>query len=355
MENRSSVQRGSDQSKVTIYDVASEAGVAISTVSRVLNNSEDVSDKTRNRVLKAIDELQFRPDRMAKTLAQQQTHVLAVAIPTFTTPFHNELLKGIRYCLRERSYDFDLLLCDLGSTDPHDELVGFLQRGAVDGLLVAGVTPDKKAAQELRAWHSPVVLIGSSQEDLDSFYWDDVNGAKSAVNHLLEQGHRRIGMIRTHTESPLQNRRVQGYREALDEAGIPYDANIVRGGKTEKHAGFSEEAGYEAMQRLLSIDPPVTAVFASSDVQAIGAWKAIRDAGKSVPENIAVVGYDDIKTSQFIGLSSVAQNMHDVGEEATQRLLFRLEHPDHQQRLSVLVTPTLQIRQSSVGPVRRLE
>ena len=344
---------GSTDKKVTIYDVAASAGVAISTVSRVLNDSDDVSDKTRARVLKSIDELQFRPDRMAKTLAQQQTHVLAVAIPTFTTPFHNELMKGIRYCLREEEQDFDLLLCDLGSSDPPRELLNFLERGSVDGLLVAGVAPGKKAAEELRAWHTPVVLIGNSQESLDSFYWDDLTGAKSAINHLLEQKHRRIGMIRTHTESPLQSRRVQGYRKALEEAGIPYDENIVRGGKTEKHAGFSEEAGYEAMQRLLAVDPPVTAVFASSDVQAIGAWKAIRDAGKSVPEDIALVGYDDIKTSQFIGLSSVAQNMHDVGEEATQRLLYRLGHPEHSQRLSVLVTPTLQIRQSSIGHAGR--
>ena len=350
MDERS-VPLNDETAKVTIYDVASEAGVAISTVSRVLNNSTEVADKTRARVLQAIDELKFRPDRTAKTLAQDQTHVLTVAIPTFTTPFHNELMKGIRYCLREHQYDFDLLLSDLGSIDPHVELLDFLRRGSVDGLLVAGVAPSRQAAKELQAWHTPVVLIGHSHEDLDSFYWDDVAGAKAAVDHLLEQGHRRIGMIRTHTENSLQGRRVQGYREALEERGIPYDANIIRGGKTEKHAGFSEEAGYEAMQRLLAVDPPITAVFASSDVQAIGAWKAIRDAGKSVPEDIALVGYDDVKTSQFIGLSSVAQNMHDVGEEATQRLLYRLEHPDSKQRLSVLVTPTLQIRQSSFGRV----
>ncbi|RMF55942.1 MAG: LacI family transcriptional regulator, partial [Bacteroidetes bacterium] len=141
-----------EKSKVTIYDVADRAGVAISTVSRVLNNSHDVSDRTRARVLKAIEELKFRPDRKAKTLAQQDTQLLAVAMPTFTTPFHTELMKGIRMSLREK--DVDLLLCDLGSKKRHLNLMNFLKRGAVDGLLLAGVDVNEEIAQELHALHA---------------------------------------------------------------------------------------------------------------------------------------------------------------------------------------------------------
>lgn len=334
-----------DNTKVTIYDVAERAGVAISTVSRVLNNSSDVSEQTRVRVLKTIEELEFRPDRTAKTLAQKQTRSLAIAIPTFTTPFHNELLKGVRLYLRD--HDVDLLLCDLGSTAPHRTLMNFLKRGAVDGLLLAGLPVDERLAQELRALHAPVVLIGYNWEDFDSFYWDDVAGARAAVQHLLNQGHRRIGLIRTHAEGILQNRRIQGYREALEGAGLSFDEALVKSGHTSKHAGFSEEAGHEAMEELLKLDPPITAVFASSDVQAIGAWKAIHDHGKTVPEDIALVGYDDIKTSHYIGLSSVDQNMHDVGLRATEVLFQRLKGGGDLEHVEELITPTLQIRESS--------
>ncbi|HET6568382.1 MAG TPA: LacI family DNA-binding transcriptional regulator [Rhodothermales bacterium] len=336
---------GGDRGKATIYDVAERAGVAISTVSRVLNDSNDVSEQTRERVSKAIEELQFRPDRTAKTLAKKHTRSLAIAIPTFTTPFHNELLKGVRMRLRE--YDVDLLLCDLGSTAPHKTLMNFLKRGTVDGLLLAGLPLDERVAQELKALHSPVVLIGYQWPDFDSYYWDDVEGARTAVNHLIRHGHRRIGLIRTHSYSPLQDRRLQGYREALEAANIPYDPDLVQGGQTLKHAGFSEESGYEAMQQLLSLGDPATAVFASSDVQAIGAWKAIRDAGKQVPKDVALVGYDDIKTSHYIGLSSIDQSMHEVGEEATEMLIQRMQGDRTTPVVDKKIMPKLIIRESS--------
>lgn len=333
------------RTKVTIYQVAERAGVAISTVSRVLNNSRDVSEPTRARVLRAIDELQFRPDRTAKTLAQKQTRSLAVAIPTFTMPFHNELLKGIRYRLRDQ--DIDLLLCDLGSRSPSLTLLNFLKRGAVDGLLLVGVALDERITRELEALRAPVVLIGWRHDPFDAFYWDDVAGARAAVLHLHEQGHTRIGMITAHMKSDIQEMRVRGYREALEAVDLPFDPDLVRSGRTEKHAGFSEEAGYEAMQLLLQAEPAVTAVFASSDVQAIGAWKAIRDAGKSVPEDVALVGYDDIKTSEYIGLSSVDQNMHEVGEQATDLLLKRMQGDEHVEQVSRLIVPHFIARESS--------
>ena len=295
--------------------------------------------------VETIERLQFRPALTAKTLAQGQRATLAVAIPTFTTPFHNELLKGVRFRLRE--YDVDLLLYDLGSVSPGRELMQFLKRGAVDGLLLAGVPFNDAIAQELQAWKSPVVLVGTSHPAFDSFYWDDVAGSRSAVKHLIDQGHRRIGMIRSQSSSLLQDRRIEGYRAALEAAGIPFDEDVVVGGRTAKHAGFSEEAGHEAMEFLLEEHPGVTAVFASSDVQAIGACKAIRDADKKVPEDVAVVGYDDIKTSQFIGLSSVDQDMHDVGQEAADRLVRRLEGKETGAPITKMMKPVLNVRGSS--------
>ncbi|PEN15060.1 LacI family transcriptional regulator [Longibacter salinarum] len=341
-------QETRDDSKTTIYDVAEHAGVAISTVSRVLNESRDVSDSTRETVLKAIQKLQFRPNRTAKSLAQRATRTIAVAVPTFTTPFHNELLKGVRSELDGN--DLDLLLCDLAWEAPKMTLQKFLARGAMDGLLVAGLPVDEEIADELKTLGAPVVLIGTQWDDMDSFYWDEEPGSQQAVEHLIEQGHTDIAMITTpHDDNRLRNARVNGYKAALEAAGLEFNPERIAQGRTKKHDGFSEESGYEAMEVILEQHPDVTAVFASSDVQAIGAWQAIRHAGKSVPEDIALIGYDDIKISRFIGLSSVAQNMHDVGEEATNVLLQRLRRSNTGQTMSKLIRPTLKIRKSSGG------
>ena len=331
--------------KVTIYDVAEASGVGISTVSRVINNVPTVAGPTRIRVLEAIQALQYKPHRGARALAQKQVPSIAIAIPTFTTPFHNELLKGVRTALVGK--ELDLLLLDLGSASPAGSLQRILQRGAVNGLLLAGVPIDNPIASELSALRSPVVLIGHHHAQFDSYYWDDAQGATFAVNHLVAMGHKRIGMIRSHTDSYLQLRRVEGYRDALRGAGIKMQSNLVQCGLNPKHGGFSEEHGFEAIKQLLSRKPVPTAVFASSDVQAIGAIAAIREAGLSVPDDIALIGYDDIKTSRFIGLSSVAQGMEAVGRMATTRLLGCLQRSTTGTRVIHKILPELRIRHSS--------
>lgn len=337
-----------DQSKTTIYDVADRAGVAISTVSRVLNDSRDVSDATRETVLEAIRELQFRPNRTAKSLAQRSTRTIAVAVPTFTTPFHNELLKGVRSRLDDA--DLDLLLCDLDWEAPKATLHNFLSRGAMDGLMLAGIQIDDEIALELQTLGAPVVLVGTQWEDMDAFYWDDRSGARVGVEHLIEQGFTEIAMITTpHDDNRLRDARIAGYRDALEAAGLPFREDLIAAGHTRKHDGFSEEAGYEAMEHLLEDHPDVRAIFAASDVQAIGAWQAIRKAGYRVPADYAIVGYDDVKMSRFIGLSTVAQKMHDVGEDAADLLLQRLSGSTAP-AVSELVHPELVVRKSSQVP-----
>ncbi len=336
---------GSARKQVTIYDVARQANVGTSTVSRVLNGSPVVAEATRARVLEVIDALQFRPHRGAKALALQESPLIAIAIPTFTTPFHNELVKGVRDILADK--ELDLLLFDLGSNAPKERLLSKLQAGTVDGLLLAGVPVYPPLAKELKALRAPIVLIGNHHTDFDCYYWDNASGAYTATAHLLSKGHQRIGMIRAYTDGYLQLQRVEGYKRALKEFGLPIVPELIQSGRTTLDAGFSEEHGLEAMQRLLSLDPPVTAVFASSDVQAIGAWKALRDAGKRVPEDMALIGYDDLKTSAFIGLSSIAQDMVATGREAAERLLYRLGHPGTKNRVAHKILPRLKVRRSS--------
>lgn len=333
-----------EKSKVTIYDVAGEARVAISTVSRVLNGSPEVSEETRQRVLKAIEKLQFRPARTARVLAQKQSDSMAVALPSFTSQFYNEILKGVKDTLRE--HDIDLLLCNLGSSSPYQTLWRFLNRGAVDALLLVALPIDDRLKRELAMLQAPVVLVGTESSGFDSYYWDDLSGAREAVRHLLERGHRRIGMISAHAWSFNTDGRISGFRAALEEAGLPFNPNLIQTGDTLKHAGFSEEAGCEAMHKLLNIEPELTAVFASSDVQAIGAWHALRELGKRVPEDVAIVGYDDIKLSRYIGLTSVDQHMQQVGRMATEVLLKRRRESEYKP-VSKMIAPDLKVRASS--------
>ena len=331
--------------RTTIRDVAELAGVSIATVSRVLNRSTHVADETNAQVQQAIDQLQYRPDRTARSLAGRWIGPVVVAIPTFTTPFHSELLKGMRTALGTE--DPELMIWDLDWRDPYAALRRMLARGKVSGLLLVGVRMDKRVMDELRSFHAPVVLIGDRADDFDSFYWDDVAGARLAVGHLIRRGHRRIGMIRSATDSLMQALRVEGYRQTLQCAGLEWDPTLVTAGSTPKHAGFSEEAGYEAMKKLLLLPQPTTAVFASSDAQAIGARKAIEDAGMQSPDDVALVGYDDVKVSRYVGLTSIDQSAQRVGSQAAHLLIRRMEGSPAGARVSERVLPRLRVRASS--------
>lgn len=336
----------SPSSRPTIYDVASEASVAISTVSRVLNGSNEVSDATRERVQAAIQKLHFQPHRTARSLAQQSTTSIAVALPSATSLFFVEMLKGVKDVLR--NLDMDLLLCNLGSAQPYPTLQRFLSRGTVDGLLLASLPVDEPLAEQLGGIQAPVVLLGNRFSEFDSFWWDDEAGAREATEYLIESGHERIGLITAHAWSTNSTPRLNGYRAALDAAGIRFDPTLVVSGQTLKHAGFSEEAGSEAMEKLMTSDAPPTAVFASSDVQAYGAWAYCRDNSIRVPREVSIVGYDDLKLSRYLDLTTVAQGMHEAGRMATERLLARLQ-ATHDDRVDVQLPLEIIIRGSS-GP-----
>ncbi len=336
-----------ERTKVTIYDVAEAAGVAISTVSRVLNESPEVSEGTRARVQAAIARLRFRPDRSAKQLARQAASTLAVALPSATSLFYVELLKGVKDALR--LHEIDLLLGNLGSTAPVKTLHRFLDRGAVDGLLLASLPVDAELADALERTRAPVVLVGSRRAGFDTVWWDDVAGARAAVTHLVELGHRRIGMIAAHPWSYTAEARLAGYRAALEAAGLPFDPALVVAGDTLKHAGYSEEAGGEAMLKLLDLPEPPTAAVASGDVQAFGAWAAARDRGLVIPRDLSLVGYDDLKLARYLGLTSVAQRMQEVGHRAAERLLDRMRGEDGGE-FRLHIVPQLVVRSSTAPP-----
>ena len=335
-----------DSQRVTIYDVAAQAGVAISTVSRVLNGSSEVADATRARVQQAIRDLRFEPHRVAKSLAQQSTTSLAVALPSATSLFYVELLKGVKDALRER--EIDLLLCNLGSRDPAQRLQRFLDRGAVGGLLLVSLPVDEPLRARLEGLQAPVVLVGGRADGFDSYWWNDRAGARRATEHLIELGHTRIGCIAAQPWSESTEPRRAGYQDALRAAGLEIHDDLVATGRTEKHAGYSEEAGAEAMEQLMALVDRPTAVFASSDVQAYGAWSYARDNGLRVPRDVSIVGYDGIKLSRFLDLTTVDQHALETGFDATTRLLKRMDDPTDE-RLDVETALDLVVRGSSAS------
>ncbi len=307
--------------KTTIYDVANEAGVAISTVSRVLNESPYVSDSTKEKVQKAIDKLDFHPQVSARMLAKRQPQIIAVAVPTFTTPFFNEVLKGVKDEIAK--LDLDFIIYNTGSDDPEENFKRFVDRGIPDGLIVFSINIPENINKRLQDYDIPVILVGTKHSDYDYFYWDDYSGGFKAGELLANKGYKRIGMIRSHSKSTVSDEREKGFRDALTKQGIELEDQYFVTGITRKHAGYSEEAGYEAIKIFKQRGELPDAIFCSNDAQAIGAMHAIKEMGLSIPSDVALVGYDNIKVSHYLGLTTVDQAMYDVGIRAIQRLAER--------------------------------
>ncbi len=313
--------------KFTIYDVARSANVAISTVSRVLNGSPYVSHETKQRVQKAIDELDFRPQVNARKLARREAQIIAVALPTFTTPFFNEILKGVKD--RMRDTDLDFIIYNTGSANSEETLKMFLNRGIPDAVVVVSINIDAETAKRLKNAQIPVVLVGTKHDEFNYICWNNYNGGYLAGEHLIKQGYKKIGMVRSHSRSPVADMREKGFRDVLETYNLPLDEKFYVMGITRKHSGYSEEAGYEAVQIMRERGGLPDAIFCTNDAQAIGVMHALKEAKLKIPEDIGVMGYDNIKTAHYLSLSTIDQNMYDVGMMAINRLTTMIKEKDN--------------------------
>lgn len=311
--------------KVTIYEVAKNAGVAISTVSRVLNDSPNVSEATKVKVQKAIDELNFRPQVSARKLASKEPQMLAVAVPSFTTPFFNEVLKGVKDEIKKM--DLDIILYNTGSKDPEEAVVNFFDRGTADALILLSIDVSDNIHRHLQSTHVPVVLVNSSHPSYNYFMVNDYQGGYMAGEHLVKQGFENIGMISTPVKTRSSDERERGFKDALKNYKMNIDKNLFITGDTTKHAGFTEEAGFEAIYKYEKMGSFPDAVFCSNDTQALGALHALSKLGMKVPDDIAIMGYDNIKLSKYLDLTTVDQQMHTIGIQATSRLAAIIKDP----------------------------
>lgn len=312
--------------KVTIYEVAKKAGVAISTVSRVLNGSLNVSEETKIKVDAAIKELNFRPQVSARKLAKKEPQMLAVAVPSFTTPFFNEVLKGVKDELK--NMDLDIILYNTGSKNPEEAVHNFFDRGTADALILLSIDVTDKIHEVLQATQTPIVLVNSSHESYNYFMMNDYQGGYMSGEHLVKKGFENIGMISTVVKSRSSQQREQGFKDALKNYKMNIDESLFITGDSEKHGGFTEEAGFEAINKYHKMGKFPDAIFCANDTQALGAIHAINKLGMSVPKDIALMGYDNIKFSKYMDLTTIDQKMYKIGVEATARLADIISNPD---------------------------
>ena len=306
----------------TIRDVARHANVGVGTVSRVLNDSPLVSEDARRRVRKTIEELGYRRSSTARRLSLGRTQTIGVVAPFFTTRSVVERLRGVVERLREWS-DYDLLLFDVETLDQRaDAFEDFAARDRVDGLLIVSLRPSDEEVRRLQLERLPVVLIDVSHPALARVVIDDEHGGRIAAEHLLAKGHRRIGFVGDapspfgFTSSELRRR---GMRAALRSAGIKQPRAL------EKRGPHGREEAFEMALELLAMQDRPTAIFAASDVQAMGVIQAAASLELRVPEDVAVIGFDDIEEASVLGLTTVRQPLRESGARGAELLMSAIE------------------------------
>lgn len=312
-------------SRATIEEVASAAGVSRSTVSRVVNGSTAVSPEALESVKRAIEELSYVPNRAARSLASRQTHAIALIVPEDTTrffgdPFFASIVAGITGALRGSDYLLNLLIA---SDDPGDKMTSFVRNGGVDGALIVShhtsdAFIDRVADAVPVVWGGRPVRIREGDYVVDV---DNVAGARTATRHLIETGRTRIATISGPMTMVSSVDRVQGFRGALADAGLSPFA--------EEAGDYSEASGADAARRILAEGRP-DAIFVASDLMARGAMTALRSAGIRVPEDVALVGFDDssVALSTEPQLTTMRQPMYAQGEAMAGVLLSRLAGRD---------------------------
>ncbi len=342
---------------VTLADIAASAGVTSMTVSRVLNQQGNVNVETRDRVLQVVREMSYRRNGLARGLKRQRTDTIGLVLGDIANPFAAELSRGVREVLEERGYT--LFICISEHSAKEDvEAFDSLADHRADGIIVATRASrlGNEKLERLIQSGLPVSLIGRDfrHPQADLVTADNLKGGYEATKHLIQTGRRRIGFIGVSLTKSVALRRFHGYIEALEEHGLPVAEELIVGprGVNDQMPGYStEEIGYEGMNRLLSLKERPTAIFARNDFTAVGALNAIKQAGLRVPEDIAVVGYDDIPLAAHTSppLTTVRQPTRDQGRVAAEFLLRRIEAAEHLPRAERVFQCRLVVRESTEG------
>jgi len=335
-----------EEEKLTIRQIAKLAGVSRSTVSRVINDHPNVSPETREHVLQIVAETGFRPDPIARSLSSRRAGIIGLVIPLaiqslFEDPFFPRLMQGISKGCNRHDYTLSLFL--LHTLEEEARLYPRIsRRQLLDGVIVTATRGGDPLMPQLIANRVPFVLHGRHEDPRVSFVEvDNVGGAHAAVTHLIRLGRRRIALITGPSGSLAAEDRKRGYLNALVERRVPVDESLI------VHGDFTDTSSYEAMQRLLPKGPD--AVFVASDSMALGALRALREAGKRVPEEVAVVGFDDLPQAATADplLTTIRQPIQRAGVLAVEMLIDILENGMEPARRIIL--PTELVIRASCG------
>ncbi|MGM0499227.1 MAG: LacI family DNA-binding transcriptional regulator [Bacillota bacterium] len=304
--------------KVTIKDIAKEADVSITTVSRVLNDKPDVGDDTRAKILKIIEEMNYNPNSVARGLVMQKTHTIGLIIPDISNPFFPQIVRAVEDKAQELGYSVIFF-----NTDNHLErerkAVELFKSKQVDGLIVSLSLGNEEILKNLKAANYPVVQIDRSVLD-HSYPLVSIDNQKSAykmVEYLLKKGHKKIAHISGDLNTTTARERLSGYKKALKNYKVEINEDYIIEGD------YTQDSAYQAMQNLLKLEVRPTAVFAANDLSAAGVYKAVFAADLKIPEDIAVAGHDDINLASLLKpeLTTMRQPKYKMGERAVTVLL----------------------------------
>lgn len=308
--------------KVTIDDVARRAGVSKQTVSRAINDKGDISPITRERILVLVKEMGYRPNRMAQAMNTSRSHMIGLVVPDITNPFFPEIVRAVQDAAMENGYT--TLICNTVNSSEIEVLNDLVTHG-IDGLITFTHRANDEAVADFADRFGPMLIINRefTHQNVTTLMVDNTAGACLAVEHLAGLGHKTIGMLSTDLATLSQTRRVQGYKEGLREAGLEFDESLL------VQADPTLAGGLKAAKALLERRPDVTAIFAYNDLMGVGAIRACKDLGLKVPEEISIIGFDDIQLASMISpaLSSVHVDKYEMGRKAFERIYNLIQEP----------------------------
>ncbi len=307
----------------TIYHIAAEAGVSPATVSRVLNGSTVVNQETRARVLEVIPRLEFVPKAEARARALKRSYRIGILVPFFTAPSFVQRLRGVAAALPT---NYELVIYTVNSTDQLDSYLASLPlTGNLDGLIIMSLAINQGQAQHLSKNQLETVLIEYPQKGFNTVEIDDIRGGKMAAEYLAQKGHRRIAFLGDtnlpeYAIHPI-NQRLLGFRQKLQELGIPLPDDYVR------LASYSLEQARQVAVEFLKLSVPPTAIFAATDLQAMGVIMVARQMGLNIPVDLAVMGFDNLDMAELMELTTIQEPLDDSGRVAVELLLGRITTP----------------------------
>ena len=328
----------------TVRDVAKLAGVSPITVSRVINNTGYISYETRRRVDGAIQQLGYVPNTLARSLRLSQTNTLALVLTDITNPFWTTVARGVEDAASDAG--FNLILCNTDESKvEQDKYLKVLLQKRVDGVLLVPVRCTRETVQVILNQNVPLVVLDRHIPgvEIDSVRCDSEGGGYDLVRLLITQGHRQIVMLSGPQGVSSADDRVAGYQRAMAEAGLDRQIESIFYGE------FTQQSGYTMMQQALAAAPRLSAVFAGNNFITIGAFKALRDAGLEVPENIALVGFDDLPVALVIDpfFTVASQPAYQMGKQATELLLARIAGQAPPQYQEIILPTEIIVRRSS--------